>query len=274
MARALDPIGEWLLAERDAFVSQDLRQVRPLRDLAADGLQQRPARRAPRVVARVAARGAGALARRGRGAARDATEIAAPSARRCGGPRKDYVKQLYRSMYDQGLIARATASRWRALPRGATAAFELPRELRPKNAYNLVRLLDAAIEWLRNGAPALRGRGGAPRRLLAIKRGEVPLGGGLAPGRSADARARGGPQRHDAAGKPDVARADALLRRVRRGSGAALVAGEPGPFGGTRRRRRRFVGGRAMSVLDVRTERGIDRVLAEESRSRDTSSST
>ena len=58
---------------------------------------------------------------------------------------RDYIKQLYRSMYDQGLIA---ANDWASLRAAAQHELELPRDLRPKNAYNLIRLLDLAIRWL------------------------------------------------------------------------------------------------------------------------------
>ena len=51
--------------------------------------------------------------------------------------------------------------------------FELPRELRPKNAYNLLRLLATAERWLREGEPVFEMSGALRTRLLAIKAGEV-----------------------------------------------------------------------------------------------------
>ena len=86
---------------------------------------------------------------------------------------KQYIKQLYRSLADQGLLE---ANEFAALVRFAaqrSADFDLPRELRPKNAYNLVRLLATATRWLREGAPRSRSRVTLRERLLAIKKGDV-----------------------------------------------------------------------------------------------------
>ena len=50
---------------------------------------------------------------------------------------KEYVKQLYRSLHDQGLLA---ANDFPSLVRYARSGGQRPpraRELRPKNAYNL-----------------------------------------------------------------------------------------------------------------------------------------
>ena len=80
-------------------------------------------------------------------------------------------------MYDQGALA---AADWGALRAYAAAAppdadFETPRDLRPKNAYNLIRLLDLAIRWLRGEPRDVRVSDALRPTLLAIKRGEVPM---------------------------------------------------------------------------------------------------
>jgi hypothetical protein len=139
---------------------------------------------------------------------------------------KEYVKQLYRSLYDQGLIDRNEFSALREL---AKLDLPLPRELRPKNAYNLLRLIGSAISWLRSGTPSLRVEGDFRDELLSVKRGEVPLDEVL---RRAEARV---PELEEARiasvlpEKPDLARADALLRRIRLELARRLDA--PGPFG-------------------------------------------
>ena len=111
----------------------------------------------------------------------------------------------------------------------------MPRELRPKNAYNLLRLLYVAQDWLEHGAPEFAASGARRERLLAIKRSQVPLSEvlreaeELLPGLE-EARTRTRLPRH-----PDVTRADRLLRRVRielaRRSfdGAATPWGEAAP---------------------------------------------
>ena len=79
---------------------------------------------------------------------------------------RDYLKQLYRSMYDQGLIA---ANDWVSLRVAAKRELPLPRDLRPKNAYNLIRLLDLAIRWLSGETPDVRVPDRLRPTLLAIK---------------------------------------------------------------------------------------------------------
>lgn len=94
-----------------------------------------------------------------------------------------------------------------------------------------MRLLAAAIDWLRHGEARLETKGALRDLLLAIKRGEVPLDATL---REAERlaedldRARGETVLPP---HPDVARADALLRRIAEETARRHLAGEPGPFG-------------------------------------------
>lgn len=233
-ARATDLIGEWLLEARDAFVSQLLygtfgryavSQLKKLqqsarlaehRALVVEWLRKEPTLSLDALAKRLAA----------------STEIEAPSLHDAEERAKEYVKQLYRSMHDQGLLPRSDRE---ALVEFAaseqSATFDLPRELRPKNAYNLLRLIDAAIKWLRNGVPSLRVEGAFRDELLAIKRGQVALTEVL---RRAEALI---PELEEARSstalppKPDVVRADALLRRVRQEVARRWFAAEPGPLG-------------------------------------------
>ncbi len=144
---------------------------------------------------------------------------------------KQYIKQLYRSLADQGLLE---ANEFAALVRFAeekSADFDLPRELRPKNAYNLIRLLATATRWLREGSATFEVEGDLRTRLLAIKKGEVSLDEVLA---EAEAMAPDLERARDASSlpkRPDVRRADALLRRVGGELARRWVAGGAGPFG-------------------------------------------
>src|SRR5262249_9063975 len=89
---------------------------------------------------------------------------------------KQYIKQLYRSLSDQGLLEGAEFAALVRFARDASnASFDLPRELRPKNAYNLLRLIVTAARWLREGAPVFVMEGDFRERLLAIKQGTVPI---------------------------------------------------------------------------------------------------
>jgi hypothetical protein len=232
-ARASDPIGEWLLEARDAFASADLfgsfgryavsqlgklarsARLAEHRGLLLDWLKEDPAPGLDVV----------------------ATRLAAISPRQAPTPAdallasKEYVKQLYRSLFDQGLL---DANDFPALVRHARGGGKQPepsRELRPKNAYNLLRLIHVATGWLATGRPELEMTGAVRHRLLEIKRGTVDLDAVLAeaealvPGLEAARVSTKLPPR------PDLARADALLRRIGEEVARRWVAQGPGPLG-------------------------------------------
>jgi hypothetical protein len=141
---------------------------------------------------------------------------------------KDYIKQLYRSMYDQGLIA---ANDWASLRQAAKTELELPRDLRPKNAYNLIRLLDLAIRWLRGEPPTVRVSDEVRPTLIAIKRGEVPMADVMALARELTPKLEGARQASPLPKHPDVARAERVLRAARAEAARRFVTQEPGPWG-------------------------------------------
>jgi hypothetical protein len=232
-ARACDELGAWLLEAREAFVSVEiygtfgryalsqlkkLEQARRLaehRAVVLGWLREEPAPDLDELARRLAA----ATGKPGVSPA-DA-ELSA----------KQYVKQLYRSLYDQGLL---DANELPALERYARAtdpAFELPRELRPKNAYNLLRLIATAIDWLRTGRPSLRVTGPLRDRLLAIKAGQVPLDEVLREAEALTPELEAARQASVLPRRPDVGRADALLRRIREETARRWAGGVPGPFG-------------------------------------------
>ena len=232
-AEARDPIGGWLLDARDAFVSTEihgsfgryalgqlrrLEQAQRLAEHRAVILEWLRAADAPGLD-EVAARLAKLSTR------------ASPSAADGVLQAKHYVKQLYRSLFDQGLLEAADFASLVAFACGSSKELELPRELRPKNAYNMLRLVATAARWLREGAPCFVVEGSLRERLLAIKRGDVALNDvlveaeALAPELDAARHASKLPLR------PDVARVDALLRRIGIELARRFTQGEPGPFG-------------------------------------------
>jgi hypothetical protein len=206
-SRALDPIGEWIIAERDAFPSREifgsfgryaLGQLRKL--------EQTSRLAEHRTVVLGWLRADPEL-----GLDAVAEKLSSETETKDVSRARDYVKQLYRSLFDQGLIATNDMS---GLAQLATVELELPRELRPKNAYNLLRLIAAATHWLRTGAPDFVARGELREELLAIKRGERSLGEVIL--RAEELAAELEPAR-DGSPLPeraDVKRADALLRRI------------------------------------------------------------
>lgn len=231
--RARDPIGEWLLDARDAFVSAEihgsfaryaLSQLQRLRQSAAlaehraailGWLREQPTPTLDAVAARLAT----------------ISPRAAPSRADAEHQAKEWIKQLYRSLFDQGLIpARDFPSLVRFAREGAPD-LELARELRPKNAYNLLRLIVTAARWLRTGEPRLEIDGALRERLLAIKRGEVPLDDVLAEAEAIAPELEEARRTTPLPAKPDVARADALLRRIRVELARRHVERVPGPFG-------------------------------------------
>jgi hypothetical protein len=232
-AEARDPIGAWILEARDAFVSSEiygsfgryaLSQLKRLaqaqrlaehRERVLDWLTAEPQLSLDDVARRLAAVSP-------REAPTEADKVLQA---------KEYIKQLYRSLHDQGLLAARDFPSLARFALGARAELDLSRDLRPKNAYNLVRLLAMAIRWLWDGEVDLAVTGELRERLLAIKRGEWSLDRTLA---AAEAMT---PELEDARlatrlpPRPDAARADALLRRIREEVARRHVSREPGPLG-------------------------------------------
>lgn len=233
-ARATDEIGQWLLDERDAFVSaeiygsfgryatsqldklsQNIRLVKHRADVL-DWLRREPSLTLDRVAEKLAKISPRA----------NATEADAHLAA------KQYIKQLYRSMHDQGLLPR---NEFDALVEFATSneatGLELPRELRPKNAYNLLRLIVTATEWLQTGTPEFEVRGDFRAKLFAIKKGEVPLEDILAEAEALTEPLAKAWESTKLPKRADVERADRLLRRVNDEVARRWVQRVDGPFG-------------------------------------------
>jgi hypothetical protein len=232
-ARALDEMGEWILAEREAFVSAGiygsfaryaLSQLKKLRQssrlaehraLVLSWLRTEPAPGLDEVARRLAT----------------AAHVEAPSPADAELLAKEHVKQLYRSMRDQGLLPSCDFDALVAYARAGGDPPEVARELRPKNAYNLLRLLATALSWLETGTPTFRVEDPFRSRLAQIKRGDVPLheviteAEALAPALEAARHSTPLPA------KPDIARADALLRRLREETARRFVTRAAGPWG-------------------------------------------
>lgn len=144
---------------------------------------------------------------------------------------RDYLKQLYRSLYDQGLLTANSFAGLAELAARAHLELELPRELRPKNAYNLLRIVSGAVQWLATGEPLIETSGELRERLRAIKSGEVPLRQALAWTEAAAADLDRARERSPLPAEPDYAAADALLRELRQEVARRWLSREPGPFG-------------------------------------------
>lgn len=233
-AKAVDPIGEWILEGREAFVSTEIHgsfgryalgQLRRLeqgqrlaehRGAVLGWLSDEdPAPGLDEVAMRLAK-----LAPRAAPTEADAILQA-----------KGYVKQLYRSLFDQGLLEGADFASLVRFARGEASDLELPRELRPKNAYNLIRLIATATRWLRDGSPTFACTGPLRDRLLAIKKGQVSLDEVLREGEAMAADLESAREASTLPKRPDVAKADALLRRIGEEVARRWSTQERGPWG-------------------------------------------
>jgi hypothetical protein len=231
--RPLDPIGEWLLAERDAFVSADLfgsfgryavsqlgklarsARLAEHRGLLLDWLREEPVPDLDEVAARLARISP-------RSAPTPADGILAAKA---------YVKQLYGSLYDQGLLAARDLASLARYAREGGLQPEPSRELRPKNAYNLLRLIHVATGWLRTGRPELEMKGAVRDRLMEIKVGDFDLDAVLAEAERLMPDLEAARDATRLPPRPDLARADQLLRRIADEVARRWLDLAPGPLG-------------------------------------------
>lgn len=231
--RATDELGEWLLEARDAFASKlmfgsfgryALSQLSKLsatqrlaqhRDLVLQWLQETPAPDLDEVARRLAE----ISPRRARTAADEQLQA------------KTYIKQLYRSLWDQGLIPANDFASLSAYARSHGRRPPDARELRPKNAYNLLRLIHLATGWLRLGAPEFEAKGAFRDRLMAIKKGEVILDDVLHEADQMSADLEHARDTSPLPEHPDYGRADALLKRIGEEVARRHVQQVPGPFG-------------------------------------------
>jgi hypothetical protein len=232
-----DPMGEALLAARDAFVSVEiygsfgryaLSQLSRLqhdarlaehRGIVLDWLREDPSLSLEEAAARLA----------------DQCHIVAPTPEDARLRARDYLKQLYRSLHDQGVIAgrewTALAAFARATGEGGSGAFTMPRELRPKNAYNLIRLIDLSINWLRTGEAELCVRPALRPLLLDIKKGRVPLSEVVAMAESMTPELEAARRESRLPRRADVRRAEIALASAREEAARRYFARVPGPFG-------------------------------------------
>lgn len=232
-AEAHDEIGAWLLAEKEIFASREiyasfgryaLSQLKKLsqtlrlaehRTVVLAWLREDPGLTLDALARRLAKE----------------TIHDAPTERDAIDRAREYIKQLYRSMHDQGLIA---GTELRALADYAVnpeASFDLPRELRPKNAYNLLRLIRGAIDWLETGEPNFVATGAFRERLLEIKRGEVALEEVLAEAESMAPALENARAAQKLPEEADRARADRLQRKIQEELARRYVQKDRGAFG-------------------------------------------
>lgn len=231
--RVHDEVGQWILDARDAFVSTEIygsfgryalsqlkrldqaSQLAEIRDLVLTWLREEPTMAFDEVAARLAV----------------LDPRASPTLETARLRARESVKQLYRSLYDQGLIGSRDFHALAEYARAASASLDLSRDLRPKNAYNLVRLIVCAIDWLATGKPQLRLTGVRREQLLAIKEGKVSLDVVLAVSEALTAELEDARVSSTLPARADIGRIDALLHRIRNELASRWANRCPGPWG-------------------------------------------
>lgn len=161
----------------------------------------------------------------------EAAQIAAPAQKERELAAKEYIKQLYASLFDQGILTEKTFSALRDYAVSEPDTSDLPRRLQPKNAYNLVRLLITAAGWLRSGTPVFEMQSQQRAELLAIKRGETSLERVLTRAEELSKDLEDAHRATKLPEQPDLKRAQALQLRVRQEAARCWLAREAGPFG-------------------------------------------
>jgi hypothetical protein len=228
--RVIDPIGAPLVAMRSGFLSQEIygsfgryalsqldrlehnQRLADHRATVIGWLQANPTLGIDETAERLA----------------DAAHVEAPTRRDAVRRARDYLKQLYRSMYDQGHIA---ANDWVALRVAAKHELPVPRDLRPKNAYNLIRLLDLAIRWLSGETPDVRSGEAIRPMLLAIKGGELAMTEVMELAHEMTPTLEAARANSPLPKRPDVAAADRVLREARAESARRWCSLQQGPWG-------------------------------------------
>lgn len=164
-------------------------------------------------------------------AERLASEVLGESGKQGQHDAKRYLKQLYASLHDQGLLEASSFESLAEFARTKPATLELPRELRPKNAYNLLRIVSCSVHWLRTGEPIIATSGELRDKLLAIKAGEVPLEDALAWTEAVAAELEAAKAASVLPEKPDYARANAILLAGRETAARRWLDETQGPWG-------------------------------------------
>lgn len=138
------------------------------------------------------------------------------------------LKASLRSLADRGLLgAPGLEALLSAVAEGRRAEL-MPGPHRPKNAYNLLRLLHSCLHWLRFSEPLIEVQGDLRQTLLGIKSQSTPIEQTLALARAAAQEVEAAAMQSKLPEAPDYEGADALLRELRRAV-ARVSAPAPAP---------------------------------------------
>ncbi len=158
----------------------------------------------------------------------DVAHVEAPSRRDSVMRARDYLKQLCRWMFEQGHIA---ANDWVSLRVAAKHELPVPRDLRPRSAFDQIRLLDLAIRWLSGEPPEVQISEPLRPTLFAIMQGEIAMPEVMALARSLTPKLEAALERSPLPERGDVVAADRVLRDTRAEAARRWVQLAQGPWG-------------------------------------------
>ncbi len=138
---------------------------------------------------------------------------------------KELIVDLYQSFYDRGLIKRRGFDILKEYLRSGSPEPAPGRKYRPKNAYNLLRLLYSGIKWMREGEPLIEVTGDMKKELLAIKRGEIPIEDTLEKAYEVAAEFERAYEKTDLPEEPDYEKANEFLILCREYAAGKYFAG-------------------------------------------------
>jgi predicted nucleotidyltransferase len=140
-------------------------------------------------------------------------------------PKDEDLHALVRSLFDRGLLSSSSFVALCAAVAEHGMLPLLPEEVRPKNAYNLVRLLHSCVHWLEHATPLIHVDGPLRDTLLDIKHSRTTLPRTLQLAHDVaatiDERVRLPTRLPE---EPDIAAADALVRQARRHAARQVFA--------------------------------------------------
>lgn len=169
--KVVTPLGQVLLERRRMFVSMHI--LGSFGRYAQSQFQkiQRSLQRDQALTALLAALRTGQMHTREQAI----TFLAQATAQRRVQEASDALKACIRSIFDRGLLPEASfAGLLREVHAGREAELRPPPH-RPKNAYNLLRLLHSCLSWLRTGEPMIVVPAALRPTLLDIKAGQTPI---------------------------------------------------------------------------------------------------
>ncbi|MEL6186677.1 MAG: nucleotidyltransferase domain-containing protein, partial [Myxococcota bacterium] len=144
------------------------------------------------------------------------------------------LKAILRSLVDRGVLVGGLSEFLAAVAAGRSPDFD-PAPYRPKNAYNLLRLLHSCVHWLQHGEPMIEVPTPLRGVLLDVKEQRSPIEDTLRRAREVAEQVEEVAAEAKLPLAPNYGAADELLRDLRRAAARARLAPEvstparPGP---------------------------------------------